>query len=282
MNRGWADIRLVVASAVTILAGAALVAGVKVSDTPVWLGVLGGFCLAMGFVSLVSAIGALFRGHVPNAVRNGTPAEGTITTLGNDNRGWRDVTTRFTTDDGVEMTATQRTDLGLRPGARKLRVGSPVLLRYNPDKPQQVMIGYPTSVTDDEPGVTYGAPEDRPTPSALTRLRWRLFPPWRARASVIRGVPTEGTIVATRAIGAGDTRRRELTVRFTTEDGREITAVDYAPHPDLEPANNRLKAGAPVSLHYNPEKPEEMRVDLPSDGHAAPQPGVPYEPDKRR
>jgi len=46
--------------------------------------------------------------------------------------------------------------------------------------------------------------------------------------------------------------------------------------------NGWLKAGAPVSLHYNPEKPEEMRVDLPSDGHAAPQPGVLYEPDKRR
>jgi len=81
----------------------------------------------------------------------------------------------------------------------------------------------------------------------------------------------EGTLVAEEYSGFNWNShiQDKLTVRFTTEDGQDITAYDYVFDSDL-------RKGAPVSLHYNPAKPTQIRVD-PPDERPVVSPGVTYE-----
>ena len=83
--------------------------------------------------------------------------------------------------------------------------------------------------------------------------------------------PAEGTLVdqTTTIFGGSKHLQYKLTVRFTTEDGQDITAYDYVFDSDL-------RKGAPVSLHYNPAKPTQIRIDQP-EGKPAVGPGVTYE-----
>ena len=87
--------------------------------------------------------------------------------------------------------------------------------------------------------------------------------------------PAEGTIVGIRTTGTVINGRPEIkyTVRFTTEAGQEVTADDYVHDGWLHNDTST------VTLHYNPAKPEQIRIDSFGDaaaGAAADGPGVTY------
>ena len=102
---------------------------------------------------------------------------------------------------------------------------------------------------------------------------------WRGRQaprSVLSGRPSEGTVVGvagtTHKLGT-DRFQYKVTVRFPTEDGQEVTAVDW---PGLTPMQHaRLKVGTSVALHYNPAKPTQMRIEV-GGALVSPPPGVVY------
>jgi len=100
----------------------------------------------------------------------------------------------------------------------------------------------------------------------------------RAPGSVERGTPAEGVITGIKDTGASsnDDHQYKIGVRFTTEDGREVTAYDYLFLSALKLL--QFQVGTPVALHYNPNNPSEMRIQRDSDAPSKGSPGVAYSP----
>jgi len=87
--------------------------------------------------------------------------------------------------------------------------------------------------------------------------------------------PAEGTIVELHQgrFMINGRPQCKLTVQFTTEDGQSVTADDYKALSVLDIL--KLNVGTPVSLHYNPADPQQMRIDF-DDDRLGGSPGVAY------
>jgi len=280
--RHWVDTGLGVAGVAGLVTGVGLVTQRLV--------VAGVVCLVLGFAALVLSVFDYYVFSIPGppryprAVRHGTPAEGTIIAIRPGNERWRELIVRFTTEDGVDITARNwAPDPKWKPADKDLQVRTRVTVRYDPDNPQDAMIQLPSRArATPPPGVAYGRPKPVVPSGAGARMKRWLLRPERTRQAVRNGIPAEGTIIAVMEAGTDNDPWRELSVRFTTEDDVEVTAQDYVPVLAFQRQDRRLAVGSPVSLHYNPDKPEQVRIALPSEEADVPDPGVTYRPDPPR
>jgi len=92
-----------------------------------------------------------------------TSAEGSITAIRETNvkvngRQQYKLTAQFTTEAGQAVTADDYITLSILD-LLKVRVGTPVSLRYNPANPSQARISFDNDLPADSPGVVYGTPD---------------------------------------------------------------------------------------------------------------------------
>jgi len=84
------------------------------------------------------------------------------------------------------------------------------------------------------------------------------------------GIPAEGTIVRVdSAVYSFGVTKYPVTVRFKTQDGREITTVDPTEMSVDGVFALRMRTPVPVTVYYNPSNPEQVRIDW-STAAAAP------------